>query len=96
MQTSHIVAFVLDATPIIYEERRTRPKMIPIYETDTIDLNGLGVVRFKRVNSTHIPVYESVYLQYDDDIRPCGFRYLYQGPVSEIDYEQQFNTDDYC
>ena len=93
-QTSHIIAFVLDATPITYEERRTNPKMIPIYETDTIDLDNLEVVGFKRVNSTRIPIYESVYLQYDDDVRPCSFRYLYQGIAN--DDNEQFNYDDYC
>ena len=97
MQTQNIVAFVLDATPIIYEERRIKPKMIPIYETDTIDLNGIGVVRHKKVNGIPIPVYDAVYLEYDDDIRPCSFRYLEQGiATAEDDDEPQFNTDDYC
>ena len=94
MQTSHIIAFVLDATPILYEERRTNPKLTAIYDTDSIDLSSLELVRFKRVNGTRIPVYEPVYLQYDDDLNPCGFRYIYQGIAD--DDEQQFNTDDYC
>ena len=109
MQTSNIIAFVLDDTPIMYEERRTRPDMIPIFETDKIDLSGLDVVRFKRVNGKRIPVYESVYLQWDEvetydevndiyewDIRPCSFRYLYQDIADDDDYKHQFNTDDYC
>ena len=94
MQTSHIIAFVLDATPILYEERRTNPKLTAIYDTDSIDLSSLELVRFKRVNGTRIPVYEPVYLQYDDDLNPCSFRYIYQGIAD--DDEQQFNTDDFC
>ena len=92
MQSSHIIAFVLDASPIQYEERRTNPKLTAIYDTDSIDLSSLELVRFKRVNDTRIPVYEPVYLQYDD-LRPCGVRYLYQDIANN---EHQFSTDDFC